>query len=24
LGAGTLDHKYEWYLRQIHQGCYGQ
>jgi hypothetical protein len=24
LGAGTLDHKYEWYLWQIHQGYYGQ
>ena len=24
LGAGILDHKYEWYLRQIHQGYYGQ
>jgi hypothetical protein len=24
LGAGILDHKYEWYLRQIHQGYNGQ
>jgi hypothetical protein len=24
LGAGILDHKYEWYLWQIHQGYNGQ